>query len=217
MRSDGSPSSLTNLTGLSTPTLLSWLSTRRNFINGSNKVSAAISPTDAMRPFCSLYRLVKIKTRALAWFFQECIPNTLLKKHSFLCFLCGLLLRRHSPRGTQSVSHSVSFSLSIVSLSHFSSSSLLCTFISLFWSLSFSPDEWLIGMSVIIHVMMWSFSSLQSTQEEMTSRLSVLLTQEKVQQIQSDGLPKRDFEILYRTDCHNLCADFQVCRGVIGW
>ena len=46
----------------------------------------------------------------------------------------------------------------------------------------------------------------------MTTRLSVLLTQEKVQQIQSDGLPKRDFEILYRTDCHNLCADFQV-RG----
>ena len=51
---------------------------------------------------------------------------------------------------------------------------------------------------------------LQATQEEMTSRLSVLLTQEKVQQIQNEGLPKRDFEILYRTDCHNLCADFQV-------
>jgi len=51
--------------------------------------------------------------------------------------------------------------------------------------------------------------SLQATQEEMTCRLSVLLTQEKVLQIQNDGLPKRDFEILYRTDCHNLCADFQ--------
>jgi len=51
--------------------------------------------------------------------------------------------------------------------------------------------------------------SLQKTQEEMTSRLCQLLSEDKLHQVQSDVLPKREFEILYRTDCHNLCADFE--------
>ena len=39
-------------------------------------------------------------------------------------------------------------------------------------------------------------------------RVTELLPDEAKQQIQS-VLPKRDFEMVYRLDCRNLCADFQ--------
>lgn len=50
--------------------------------------------------------------------------------------------------------------------------------------------------------------ALDSTQTEMTERVTELLPEGAEQQIQS-VLPKRDFEMVYRLDCRNLCADFQ--------
>ncbi|XP_041377869.1 mitofusin-2-like isoform X1 [Gigantopelta aegis] len=45
------------------------------------------------------------------------------------------------------------------------------------------------------------------TQSQMTDRLLSILPEERKQQI--FNVPKRDFEIAYRLDCRNLCADFQ--------
>ncbi|KAL4221326.1 Mitofusin-2 [Mactra antiquata] len=52
-------------------------------------------------------------------------------------------------------------------------------------------------------------SAVEKTQNEMIARLSDLLPEEAKQQVHA-VLPKRDeFEIAYRLDCRNLCAEFQ--------
>ncbi|XP_052759812.1 mitofusin-1-like isoform X3 [Mya arenaria] len=51
-------------------------------------------------------------------------------------------------------------------------------------------------------------SALETTQHEMTERLSALLPEEAQQQINT-VMPRRDFEIAYRLDCRRLCEDFE--------
>ncbi|KAK3104427.1 hypothetical protein FSP39_001827 [Pinctada imbricata] len=51
-------------------------------------------------------------------------------------------------------------------------------------------------------------TTVESTQKEMTDRLSALLPDEEKSQL-ANILPKKDFEIAYRLDCRNLCADFR--------
>ncbi|KAI0213722.1 Mitofusin-2 [Lamellibrachia satsuma] len=50
-------------------------------------------------------------------------------------------------------------------------------------------------------------TSVESSQQEMTERLTALLPETAKQQVMN-LLPARDFEVAYRLDCHNLCADF---------
>lgn len=50
-------------------------------------------------------------------------------------------------------------------------------------------------------------TSVESSQQEMTERLTALLPESAKQQAMN-LLPARDFEVAYRLDCHNLCADF---------
>uniref|UniRef100_T1JMD1 Dynamin-type G domain-containing protein n=1 Tax=Strigamia maritima TaxID=126957 RepID=T1JMD1_STRMM len=50
--------------------------------------------------------------------------------------------------------------------------------------------------------------SMESTQKDMTERMSALLPVERKHQT-LNVLPRRDFEVLYRLNCDNLCADFQ--------
>lgn len=50
--------------------------------------------------------------------------------------------------------------------------------------------------------------AVNSTQTEMTERLLEILPEEAQKQIHA-VLPKRDFEMVYRLDCRNLCSDFQ--------
>lgn len=50
--------------------------------------------------------------------------------------------------------------------------------------------------------------SMESTQKEMTERMARLLPSERQQQV-LNVLPRRDFEVLYRLNCDNLCADFK--------
>ncbi|XP_076451917.1 mitofusin-2-like isoform X2 [Babylonia areolata] len=49
---------------------------------------------------------------------------------------------------------------------------------------------------------------VESTEKQMTDRLSAILPEDTRQQL-FNLLPKRDFEIAYRLDCRNLCADFR--------
>lgn len=50
--------------------------------------------------------------------------------------------------------------------------------------------------------------NIESSQREMTERMSVLLPENK-KQMSLNILPRREpFEILYRLNCDNLCADF---------
>lgn len=51
-------------------------------------------------------------------------------------------------------------------------------------------------------------STVEKTQRQMADRLSALLPDETKQHLDS-VLPKNQFEIAYRLDCRNLCADFQ--------
>ncbi|XP_052238703.1 mitofusin-2-like isoform X2 [Dreissena polymorpha] len=58
-------------------------------------------------------------------------------------------------------------------------------------------------------------TALETTQREMTGktfcwikRMSALLPEESQQQIHN-VMPRRDFEVAYRLDCRNLCAEFQ--------
>lgn len=50
--------------------------------------------------------------------------------------------------------------------------------------------------------------AVETTETDMTDRVSQLLPDDKGNQLQK-VLPRRDFEIAYRLDCRNLCADFQ--------
>ncbi|KAL8569740.1 hypothetical protein ACOMHN_007263 [Nucella lapillus] len=50
--------------------------------------------------------------------------------------------------------------------------------------------------------------AIESTEKQMTDRLSSILPEDTRQQI-FNLLPKRDFDIAYRLDCRNLCADFR--------
>lgn len=51
-------------------------------------------------------------------------------------------------------------------------------------------------------------SNMESSQREMTSRMACLLPENK-QQLCLNILPRREpFEVLYRLNCENLCADF---------
>lgn len=50
--------------------------------------------------------------------------------------------------------------------------------------------------------------SMENTQKEMTERMAGILPTEKRHQT-LNVLPRRDFEVLYRLNCDNLCADFQ--------
>ncbi|GAB6019074.1 hypothetical protein CHUAL_000699 [Chamberlinius hualienensis] len=50
--------------------------------------------------------------------------------------------------------------------------------------------------------------SIEATQKDMTERMSLLLPEERKQQV-LNFLPRRDFEVLYRLNCDNLCADFR--------
>nr|KAG5704743.1 hypothetical protein BaRGS_005199 [Batillaria attramentaria] len=49
---------------------------------------------------------------------------------------------------------------------------------------------------------------VESTEKQMTDRLSSILPEDTRQQL-FNLIPKRDFEIAYRLDCRNLCADFR--------
>jgi mitofusin 2 len=50
--------------------------------------------------------------------------------------------------------------------------------------------------------------NIENSQQEMTSRMANLLPEDK-QQVSRTILPRREpFEILYRLNCDNLCADF---------
>ncbi|XP_062613213.1 mitofusin-2-like [Saccostrea cucullata] len=51
-------------------------------------------------------------------------------------------------------------------------------------------------------------STVEKTQRQMADRLSALLPDENRQNL-DNVLPKNQFEIAYRLDCRNLCADFQ--------
>ncbi|KAK6177313.1 hypothetical protein SNE40_015439 [Patella caerulea] len=50
--------------------------------------------------------------------------------------------------------------------------------------------------------------AITDTQNQMTERLSALLPNETRQHLYNQ-IPKRDFEIAYRLDCRNLCAEFR--------
>ncbi|ESO84374.1 hypothetical protein LOTGIDRAFT_179669 [Lottia gigantea] len=50
--------------------------------------------------------------------------------------------------------------------------------------------------------------AVTDTQNQMTERLSALLPDE-TRQLLFNQIPKREFEIAYRLDCRNLCADFK--------
>lgn len=50
-------------------------------------------------------------------------------------------------------------------------------------------------------------SAIESTEKQMTDRLSAILPEDTRQQL-FNLIPKRDFDIAYRLDCRNLCADF---------
>ncbi|XP_052759723.1 mitofusin-1-like isoform X2 [Mya arenaria] len=51
-------------------------------------------------------------------------------------------------------------------------------------------------------------SALETTQHEMTGRLSALLPEEAQQQINT-VMPRRDFEIAYRLNCRGVCENFK--------
>ncbi|OWF56197.1 mitofusin-2-like isoform X2 [Mizuhopecten yessoensis] len=50
--------------------------------------------------------------------------------------------------------------------------------------------------------------TIERVETQLTERIAVLLPEETKQQLYS-LVPRRDFEIAYRLDCRNLCADFQ--------